>query len=100
MRPGPLRRRRKRKFGDEAYKAEVAKLPCCACGSTEVHVHHSTVGHGLSRKAGDRDTFPLCHLDHHDFHTGAGRFVGWTREQRRTWQLEMVSQTRKQIEKE
>lgn len=50
-------------------------------------------GGGMGLKTNDRSTMPLCVKDHSDFHRLSGRFKGWTKEQVRTWQREMVTKT-------
>ena len=73
----------------------VAELPCCVCGNTEVQVHH-LVGRGLrgmSQKASDWFTIPLCFNHHHNLHQ-----YGW-----REWeasngtQIEYLARTLEQI---
>lgn len=101
----PLRRKTKLTYkrtpnpsgSDSAYLAWIRKQPCAlhtvrhevVCGPS--HAHHITVGRGLSRKAPDRDTIPLCQRHHRAFHDAAGWFNGWTREERRVWQLASVA---------
>ena len=49
---------------DEKYKTFIRKLPCCACGSRK-RVEAAHFGpHGISQKASDRDTLPLCRKCH------------------------------------
>ncbi len=104
-RSGPIRRtcalkrspfRRKpappnRAGSDPAHLAWVRRQPCAVCGTTRnVEAHHPRLGNGMSRKAPDREAFPLCFLHHQlEFHQHRGFFAGWTKEQRRVWQREM-----------
>lgn len=79
--------------GDRVYLHWVASLPCCSCGARPPsHAHHSTGG-GMGMKAHDRETMPLCHKCHRDFHDGNGKFDGWNRAQRRLFQDLAVEQT-------
>lgn len=48
------------------YMDHVASLPCACCGATGVHVHHIREGQGLSQRASNWLTIPLCP----DCHTG------------------------------
>jgi hypothetical protein len=38
----------------------VASLPCGLCGAHGVHVHHVREGQGMSQRASDFLTVPLC----------------------------------------
>lgn len=38
----------------------VAALPCACCGAYGVHVHHIREGQGMSQRASDFLTIPLC----------------------------------------
>lgn len=38
----------------------IAQLPCACCGVTGVHVHHLREGQGMSQRASDFLTIPLC----------------------------------------
>ena len=49
---------------DPAYMARVATLPCVICGARPVEVHHCISGRYGQRRAGDRDTIPLCYWHH------------------------------------
>lgn len=81
---------------DPAYLAWIRQQPCAVCSSTvHVHAHHSTApgerGHrGLTQKAPDRETIPLCWRDHRAFHDGTGYFGGWGKRDRRDWQRASV----------
>lgn len=49
----------------------------------------------MGMKARDRETMPLCHRHHRDFHDGKGLFDGWTRLERRVWQEAQVERVLK-----
>lgn len=38
----------------------IAQMPCACCGATGVHVHHIREGQGMSQRASDFLTIPLC----------------------------------------
>lgn len=38
----------------------VAQLPCACCGANGVHVHHIRAGQGMSQRASNFLTVPLC----------------------------------------
>jgi len=38
----------------------VASLPCALCGESPVHVHHVREGQGMSQRASNWLTIPLC----------------------------------------
>jgi len=42
------------------YMGIVAKMPCALCGDRPVQVHHIRSGQGLSQRASDFLTIPLC----------------------------------------
>lgn len=83
-RPAPLR--------DDAYRAWIASLPCCAPGcdarSPSHPHHHSLTGQrGTSQKPADSYCMPLCERCHvPGLHSLAGRFKGWSRELLKQWQ--------------
>jgi hypothetical protein len=93
--------RRSGRVRDEAWLAEVRKLPCCApkwppslC-SGAVEADH--VGRrGLGQKCSDRETIPLCN-GHHEDRDGRdgnrGPFAGWNPERLRTWLNERIAET-------
>lgn len=43
-----------------AHMARVAELPCCLCQTQPVEVHHVREGQGMSQRAGNWITLPLC----------------------------------------
>lgn len=75
---------------DPAYLAFVRTLECCAKGwgrcEGVIEANHARKGVGMGRKAPDRETFPLCHKHHAEWHDANGTFKGWLREQRRTFE--------------
>lgn len=54
------------------HMGKVAQLPCCVCGAHGVHVHHIREGQGMSQRASDFLTVPLCP----DCHTGPNGIHG------------------------
>jgi hypothetical protein len=42
----------------------VAQLPCVCCGAHGVHIHHIREGQGMSQRASDFLTVPLCPTCH------------------------------------
>jgi hypothetical protein len=44
----------------------------------------------MGLKSSDRETMPLCWRHHRAFHDGNGPFDGWSRDDRRIWQMEQV----------
>lgn len=42
------------------HMGRVAQLPCCVCGAYGVQVHHVREGQGMSQRASDFLTVPLC----------------------------------------
>lgn len=69
-----------KRIRDKAHLAKVAQLPCCVCGNWPVEVHHIRQGVGMSQRAGDRETIPLCQAHHRTggfgvaFHAGPREF--------------------------
>lgn len=79
---------------DPEYTEWLRHQPCCMCGTVfGVQVHHRT-GAGVSLRASDLEGMPLCHVDHTAFHAATGRFKGWGREQRSSWQDAMIREHR------
>jgi len=67
---------------DEKYKAFLRKLCCVICGSYRAVEAAHFGAHGLSQKASDLDTLPLCRWHHRtgpqSYHKlGARRFVAF-----------------------
>lgn len=52
---------------EKAYMGRIANLPCGLCGAHGVEVHHIREGQGMSQRAGNFLTIPLCH----DCHRGS-----------------------------
>lgn len=52
------------KKADSAYMGEVAGLPCAICGDFPVTVHHIREGQGMSQRASNYLTIPLCPFCH------------------------------------
>jgi hypothetical protein len=71
---------------DQGWVAHEPDLLC----SPELDIHHHTSHRGMSMKASDERTFPLCHRHHMDFHAARGLFRDWDKQRRREWQDEMV----------
>jgi hypothetical protein len=101
------RMKRKRSRGqpperkDEAFKAFVRLLPCCApvaffdrytyeclgvarCNERPCDPHHKH-GDGKGIKTHDRTCVPLCRRHHDDAEAKRGPFKGWTKQQTRDW---------------
>lgn len=56
---------------DEAYRAWIRTLPCCACNSTQnVEAAHTGSDGGMTQKASDYSCVPLC-ADCHRLGPGA-----------------------------
>jgi len=45
---------------DKAHMNRVAELPCACCGAEGVQVHHIRTGQGMSQRASNFLTLPLC----------------------------------------
>jgi hypothetical protein len=58
--------------------------------SGPIDAHHKT-GAGLALKANDRETIPLCHGHHMDFHAQRGCFRNWDKARRKDWQGAMIA---------
>ncbi len=54
------------------HMGRVAALPCACCGAHGVHVHHIREGQGMSQRASDFLTVPLCP----ECHTGPNGLHG------------------------
>jgi hypothetical protein len=91
MKRTSFKRKAHKPTDDPAHLEWVRAQPCCVCGTTvDVEAHHSTVSKGMSLKTSDRDAFPMCAQHHKDeFHRHRGFFDGWTKAQRKEWQLAM-----------
>jgi len=51
---------------EKAHMGRVAQLPCCLCGVHGVEVHHLREGQGMSQRADNFLTIPLCPSCHRD----------------------------------
>lgn len=80
-------------MGSPKHLALIRTLPCAKCGKPgPSQAHHSTAHRrGLSTKADDLDTFPLCAWCHKAFHDSRGSFRSWDKAARRLWQQTLVS---------
>ena len=117
---GPLRRSHMkrqppRRIAERAHMrghlAAVAALPCAGELGIEstgrgwrehycfgpIQVAHLGVKPGLGLKCPDDETGPLCMGLHSDFDQHRGAFMGWTREERRSWADEVIRRTRAAI---
>ena len=47
-------------ISNKDYLGRVAQLPCALCGCMPVQVHHIREGQGMSQRASDFLTVPLC----------------------------------------
>lgn len=57
---------------EKAHMDAVASLPCVCCGSHGVQVHHLREGQGMSQRASNWLTIPLCP----ECHTGPNGLHG------------------------
>ena len=57
---------------ERRHMDRVAQLPCACCGVSGVHIHHIREGHGMSQRANNFLTIPLCP----DCHTGPNGIHG------------------------
>lgn len=77
---------------DPAWLAFIRSLPCCMCLKMPPSEAHHSLAHkpGMSMKATDHETMPLCGPwpfgCHYDLHHLQGRFKGWTKQQRKSWE--------------
>lgn len=77
------------------YLAWLRRQPCAKCNHPEPsHAHHHTGRRGKSQRASDNDAMPLCWRCHRLFHDAAGPFQEWTKEQRISWQDDLVARYR------
>ena len=90
-----------------AYMDRVRELPCAAyrvkvptrwtpCKGA-IQAHHAGPRPGLSMKAADTTTIPLCMQHHTEWHSSAGVFHWWSRETRPSWSDEQIEWTQSQI---
>lgn len=86
---------------DKAYLRRVAELACAHCNRPgPSQAAHSDEGKGLSIKASDYETFPLCAdgPGRRGCHSLIGSSGTFTREQRRTLERAYVAKTRAALE--
>lgn len=83
--------RRSSRVRDEAWLAEVRRLPCAAvsdsCGTHclgAVEADHAGL-RGLGQKCSDRETIPLCRRHHQERTDGNGYFKRWGAARMRRW---------------
>jgi hypothetical protein len=57
---------------ERSHMDRIAQLPCACCGAHGVHVHHIREGQGMSQRASNFLTVPLCP----DCHTGPNGIHG------------------------
>ena len=80
-------------MSDKKYLAWVREQPCIFDGHDpcegDVEAHHVT-GAGLSLKAPDRNTMPLCRKHHRQRHDHKGPFHDWSKAKRKAWEALMV----------
>ena len=53
-----------RKTADKKHLDRIHGLSCCTCGAYPVEAHHIRAGQGMSQRAGDWLTIPLCAACH------------------------------------
>ncbi len=80
---------------DKKWLEFIRSLPCAMClAPPPSDAHHSTSHpRGMGLKSGDECTYPLCRGPegcHMAFHDKKGRFKGWGKEERRSWERVMV----------
>ena len=51
---------------EKRYLGKIAQLPCCLCGASGVEIHHLREGQGMSQRADNFLTIPLCPSCHRD----------------------------------
>lgn len=79
--------------GEDRNYLSWIRLRVCAVGGDcrgPVCAHHKT-GAGMSLKAHDRETIPLCHGHHMALHGLHGKFKGWDKARLRKWQEDQVA---------
>lgn len=96
------KRRRPKKGDDPRYLRWVRKWPCVVggrkCGKRSRAHHAIEMGgqqeRGMSLKAPDSETLPLCEKHHTQFHLRQGFCKGWSDEQRRVFQQDEIDRLR------
>lgn len=74
----------------EKHRRLVATIPCLKCGNPAVQVCHANATKGMSIKASDVLTFPLC-VHHHAEHDRSGQLE---KQERWRTEWELVDRTR------
>lgn len=78
----------------QAYLEWVRTLWCSMCNAWPPNQAHHLIVPGLTIKAHDHDSMPLCVLCHEQLHKLSGHFKGWDRARLHAWQLEQIERTR------
>lgn len=81
---------------DFARMGWVKTQPCCAAelSSCDGPIEADHAGRrGLSRKADDSTTIPLCRLHHRQRTDHSGPFRSWDRDQMRAWLAVQIHET-------
>lgn len=79
-------------FRSEKFRKLVTSLPCQHCGAEgtqAAHANLSCFGKGMGRKASDFAIMALCPT----CHMGLDQGKSMTKEERRSFQFEMISKT-------
>jgi hypothetical protein len=87
--------RRSSRVRNEAWLAEVRKLPCCVSTTWclgRVEADHAGK-RGLGQKCSDRETIPLCSIHHRHRTDCVGYFRGWTADRMRAWCDARIAET-------
>lgn len=90
--------RRSSRVRDPEYMAIVRTLPCAAIGlpghqcDGSIHAHHAGY-RGVSQKADDNTTIPLCQVAHANWHDCNGCFAGWERDEREAFAVIKIAET-------
>jgi hypothetical protein len=78
---------------DRAYCAAVRALSCLVCGThSGVQAHHAGQ-RGMSQRAHDHSSVPLCLVHHAEWHGASGWCKGWDKTRRREWAAEAITAT-------
>lgn len=81
------------------HLAKVKALPCIICGSMPCDAHHIREGYGMSQRANDFETIPLCKA-HHQYGPEAIHSMG-TKAWRAKYgsELELLARTNEAIKR-
>lgn len=80
---------------EKMHLDRIAGLPCACCGDSPVHVHHIREGQGMSQRASNWLTIPLCpscHQGKHGVHGDKAMLLV-----RKITELDMMADTIKQL---